>query len=619
MYWQFRNVHPDEVETEITQRDQFRNDEVDLSDTLVREAVQNSLDAQADDQRVEVCFRILEDENAPDAEFLRSLFETQLDHANAAGLSASEVAGGPASVLIIEDFGTTGLSGATDLKDTNHFSDFWRRHGKSHKSGKSGGRWGLGKLVYSYSSEIGAFFGVTVRIGDSTQYLMGQTVLNTHTLNGSEFAPHGFFAKIKSKDPQKGLQIPLSEEGVVGQMAESFQLERSDKAGLSVVIPYPRHEEIDRKKMIGVGVTNYYFPILTEQLTLRFDDVQVDKSTLREVFSEHAPDKIKDADRLFDFVEAAHSLSEDEYYALDTDWYSDWKLTEEDFDEDILESIRDRFAEHELVAIRLKVSIRQKDGTDSPSFVDLFLRSDPDLQQGHDLYIRGGITIPGETKFRHRKALGALVARHEPIAGFLGDAENAAHTKWNGRAEKLTSKYKYPSQTLSAIRNSLVQLHDVLAQAVEEEAEDALLDFFWTAGAQPAKKKKSTRTPPPPAEVVVKRRPRVVRVEPTKNGFRLAPTSEAKQAEFPLRCDAAVAYDTRKGNPFRRYEYLDFDLADHGQIGLSSENVQVVKRTENKLSLILESPGFHAEVSGFDAERDVVVRLSTTAVKVEES
>ncbi|WP_419591442.1 hypothetical protein, partial [Thiolapillus sp.] len=43
--WHFIRQLPCYVDSGITQRDQFRNDEVDLYETIVREAVQNSLDA----------------------------------------------------------------------------------------------------------------------------------------------------------------------------------------------------------------------------------------------------------------------------------------------------------------------------------------------------------------------------------------------------------------------------------------------------------------------------------------------------------------------------------------------------------------------------------------------
>lgn len=58
MKWRFSPIPSEFVETEITQRDHFNNDEVNLSETIVREAVQNSLDA-ARDKTITVSFSMV--------------------------------------------------------------------------------------------------------------------------------------------------------------------------------------------------------------------------------------------------------------------------------------------------------------------------------------------------------------------------------------------------------------------------------------------------------------------------------------------------------------------------------------------------------------------------------
>jgi len=151
MKWQFFPQPMNLVETEVTQRDQFKNDEVDFADTIVRESVQNSMDAQLDGQQVTVAFRFLNGTDHIDPNYMKSLLDVQVDHANAARFLRDINFENPAA-LVIEDFGTKGLTGATDCKDNDNFCDFWRRHGKSHKTGLSRGRWGLGKLVFSSSS-----------------------------------------------------------------------------------------------------------------------------------------------------------------------------------------------------------------------------------------------------------------------------------------------------------------------------------------------------------------------------------------------------------------------------------------------------------------------------------
>jgi hypothetical protein len=47
MHWYFRDISDDPSEKELTQQDQFNNDEVALAEAIVRETIQNSTDAQA--------------------------------------------------------------------------------------------------------------------------------------------------------------------------------------------------------------------------------------------------------------------------------------------------------------------------------------------------------------------------------------------------------------------------------------------------------------------------------------------------------------------------------------------------------------------------------------------
>jgi hypothetical protein len=47
MRWFFRDISDDPSEKELTQQDQFNNDEVALAEALVRETIQNSTDAPA--------------------------------------------------------------------------------------------------------------------------------------------------------------------------------------------------------------------------------------------------------------------------------------------------------------------------------------------------------------------------------------------------------------------------------------------------------------------------------------------------------------------------------------------------------------------------------------------
>jgi hypothetical protein len=156
--WYFRDISDDPSEKELTQQDQFNNDEVALAEALVRETIQNSTDASANGGQVRVRFALRTISTAAKTSVIRQVVDGLV-----ANLKASEL-GIPqdrdsARLLVIEDFGTTGLKGAVDIKDDGQFCGFWRRFGRSNKKEAQGGRWGLGKLVFPSAGKCALSWG----------------------------------------------------------------------------------------------------------------------------------------------------------------------------------------------------------------------------------------------------------------------------------------------------------------------------------------------------------------------------------------------------------------------------------------------------------------------------
>jgi len=606
MYWHFQRQPAGQVEQEITQRDQFSNDDVDLSETIIRESIQNSLDAAVHPETtVRVTYRFLGSENELSADFLKSLVADQLPHARAAELELSDFDPGEPSALVIEDFGTTGLTGSTDEIDDHHFSDFWRRHGKSHKHGKSRGRWGLGKLVYSATSEIGVFFGLTARESDSRKlHLMGQTVLNLRTHHGHRYPPHGFFAKMTSDDPIEGLPVPVPDSDLVDRFVGEFCLDRKDKSGLSVIIPFPnRNFRVER--MIGVAVSNYFYPLITGQLNLAFNDVEVNTENVRYLAEKYAKEEFHDIDPLFDFVERAHGFSEEELLVLRETWADDKKLDENDFEETDLDRIRSQFVNGDIIGVKLPISLTRKNGEKVSTSFRVFIQRPENLSRGLDIYVRQGLIVSGEKKFDSRKALGILIAEDAEICDFLGDAENAAHTKWVGSAEKLKKNYRAPQDKVRLIRFALRNLYDMLAQDVEEVDARGLAKFFSVPSEKP--KGKTPRTTPvnpvPPLE------PRVQRIAISKvaGGFRIRGPENPDSSLYPCVVKVRAAYGVIRGNAFAKYSDLDFRFDGRGMTVTATGDCSLAKKYDNRLELLVTSSDFELTVDGFDGTRDVKI------------
>jgi len=604
MKWHFEELSTKQVDLEVTQQDQFQNEEVDLPETLVRETIQNSLDARpANDGRALVRFRFVSDSSLEPG-FMQQLFEGHLGHATAAGVDLSGIDFNHPSALIIEDFGTVGLTGSWDDWDEGNFYYFWRCYGKTNKSGTKQGRRGLGKLVYSLSSRLRSFFGLTITTDSGVPLLMGQTVLKTRRIDGRRYPPHAYFSETKHSEPRMGLPIPTTDESFISNFRRQFSLQRANEPGLSLVIPYPNpglHEDV----MISAGILSYFIPILRGQLVLEFGDITVEAQNALDVARNYAKGGIWDVEQLFSFVNETTERMETAIQA-EPGWHRG-KL-EDAFSQEDLKAMKDYFSNGGMVVVRFPIKIGFKSGETKDSYFLAFLKKPENLSRGQDFYVRSGINIPGESKFRERKALGMLLAEDEPVAEFLGDAENPAHTKWNGKSDKLQTKYKSPEPVLSAIRNSLIRLHDLLAQEVDEEYEDALLEFFWAPGRRSSQRRPGVKPPVVPP-IILPQPQNIFRISEKAGGFSINPLGSPQAAIFPMEVKIRVAYDTVEGNPFRVYSKYDFDFSKPGDVGITARGVTISSALNNEIDCTIEGPDFEISVDGFDENRDLRVRL----------
>jgi len=612
MKWFFSPQPSDQVETEVTQRDQFDNDQVDISDTVVREAIQNSLDAAIDDPAaIQVTFRWLGVNDGLSPEFVTELLEGQLKHAREADLDIDSLDFTNPTALVIEDFGTKGLTGKINEKDNDNFSDFWRRHGKSHKTGRSRGRWGLGKLVYSTASRAGVFFGVTFRESDKIMHLMGQTVLNLRTVDGNLYPPHAFFSDFENKDDAlKRIPVPVKDTDLVSRFVEQFHLGRNGRTGLSVISLFP-DAQLNRDRMIGVAIANYFYPLITSQLGLQFNEIQINHNNVREMAKQYAANEFDQIDHLFDFIDDVYMAESESLPRLNDSWSDDRKLDADDFSPDLLDEMKTRFLDGELVGLTLPITITRKNGEKNRSRFSIYLKRPDNLEKGRDIYVRGGLTLPEESKFRERRALGALIAEDEHICGLLGDAENAAHTRWTTNTEKLRKNYRSSQHIVTVIKTALVSLYDLLVEEIEETDEQALKDFFWYEEAQVGKKKRSTT--PKPVIPPLPKRPQLFTISQTKDGFHVHSTEHLTTDKLPIVLNLQVAYDVVQGNPYNKYSPLDFKFGRNGNITVTGtkETIKTLTQKENLISAEVSGLPFKIECLGFDPNRDIKIRLTT--------
>jgi len=603
----FRLIGADEVEKEVTQRDQFNTDEVELIEALIREAHQNSLDAKDPANHGTVRTRLAFHSATPEQrKFFDLLFRDLPPHLEACDLDVAGLELDAPRLLVIEDFGTTGLSGAWDRKDDLPFSDFWRRIGKSHKGGQQGGRWGLGKLVFSGASRARSFFGLTVRSEDPDRapLLMGQAVLGTHhDSEGRDLDAHGFFSERRPD----GFQLPVKDPVYVRNFARATGITRADEPGLSIAIPFVR-SDLSADALVRELVRNYYFPILTNQLESEVDGVRIDAASFDELATRYGGPQLRDG-RLVHFIRELHAALGDGKPDVTLPEGGIRSLATA-FSEAELTGLRQKYGRHELIHVRVPVTLRRKGAMEpAATFFDLFLRRTDG--EGQALVVRGAITLPLEAReFRASRTFGALIARDAKITEFLGDAENPSHTRWNANATKLTDRWVNPSARLREIRGSLTSLADLMMQAVEAVEQDALVDIFSVPAEKGAPQPKPKPTPvPQPFPDIPQRKTKFV-IHDRQGGFVVRRGPALSAEDLPLRISVAAAYDLIRGNPFRKHNPLDFSFLQPGELRIESSEASADPVTANSLSITATGEGFEVVVSGFDPNRDIVVRAA---------
>jgi len=627
--WRFREMQPGEINVDPIEGEFFTTEAIDgITDALVREAVQNSLDAAAGGGPVTVRFSFYSrpntgyDEKAVKKRYIDGL-SPHLE-AKHSGLQDTPALAENLNYLLIEDYGTRGLQGDAsqydDLDDDfkkNDFYYFWRNIGRTRKEATDLGRWGLGKTVFQAASRINSFFGLTVRNDDGRMLLMGQSVLKIHKTNGMRFTPYGYFGNFDGE-----LALPVEEPKFIKQFAEHFFVDRFGKPGLSVLVAY-LDKEIEpnnfAKTFVNSVVKHYFFPILAGNLIVeikhesriyRLDSTSLDHLLKKSRFAES-----RGMLGLIDLARWAIRQSEDSVIKLNAPTPGRAPKLRDTFEQEQIDDLQQKFTESRRLAFYAPISIQLQN---SKNFLNtgfyVFLERDENLDRAQDYFIRQGITIPEVTSLKH-KGIRAIVSINEPnLSTFLGDAENPAHTDWERNSKKFKRKYRLGPSTLDFVKSSPREIVKILTQPKKGRDEDLLKHIFSLPKSQTGLSGKNEtdstgegedkKSPKPFVDVVGSS---YLKLTPIKGGFRL--TKKPKAKKVPRFITIWIAYEVRSGNPFKKYTPLDFDVRQL-PIKIQVQGAKLLFGKENTLQIEVTKGNFKLSITGFDMHRDLRIKTN---------
>lgn len=641
--WKFRIPQESEVNQDPIEGEFFTTQDVgDFSDALVRESIQNSLDAKLNkddpEQVVVVRFYFSGNVNANGVDLRNhTYFKGIHPHIVSAdnGLNKKEI---PAlsektQYLVIEDFQTVGLDGSitenddpkTDSPLGHNFYWFWRNIGRSGKRGSERGKWGLGKTVFPASSTINTFFALTNRWDDKKNYLMGLSVLKTHHLRAEPTVkryPYGYFGVFESID--ECFATPTDDEKLLKEFRQTFNLKRNEYtgSGLSVVIPFPR-KEITSEAIIKSSLKQYFYPIISGNLIVEVVDddnrinKQINKNTIFELLEEMK--LTADYSKLFKLCLWSLQLPEQDYITLKkppvenpSRWQMDWFLNDEI--RNLINTKMGLFEEGKAVAFKVPVRIKEIDGVPQICYFKVFMGKDELLREADAHFVRDGITITGQGKKVGNKFVRAIVViEDEDLVKLLGLAENPAHTEWQKNSSHFRGKYEEGDKVIAFIELTVDKLCGLLIKPAEGIDREMMKDIFYIElsddGNEPDESDDDGPGPePPPRPPQEPRKKLPFILEQEQGGFILKKNPAVDG--FTGSVKIATAYMVVKGSPLKGYSKYDFDLAKN-PLNVVSSGVNNLEYKENRMSFNV-NPGsdFLIEVKGFDVERDLYVKAN---------
>lgn len=594
---------------------------------LVREGIQNSLDAAVEDpvtrkKRPRVRIYVSGKNGALPWRKVSPFFESAWPHFQAedSGLLTSETPsyGSECPFLVFEDFGTSGLTGDVAQSnrpskgEENAFYYYLRAEGQSGKSDSDRGRWGIGKFVFPKASRVRSFLALSKRADDQQTVVTGQFILKWHSVDGKQYSPDGWFG-LKNQD---GILLPSTDELLAETFKDTFRLGRNEESGLSLVVPWCR-PDIDRHVLITSVLRDFYYPILKGELEVEIADPDhsevISQNSFGDVFERSkkhlTSDEIGTIELAIEATEG-HGITA---FKANVNEKKEPEWSDDLLDEETAASLGRLINEGSLVSIRVPIWVHKNEGDPERSQVRIWLRRDESATNGKPVFIREGLVIPAAHSTLARGFRSLVLIEDKPIARLLGDAENPSHTKWDAKSEHFQGKY--PSgkgaRTITFVRTIVSKL---VAAITKSSGEKDLLTFANDFKAPPIDdgnqgkkqvkgKRKKIIEPKPPGERKIK----LWEDSKLKDGFAVYSSGQDFSGEKLL--TIRVGYDVVRGNPLTRWAPFDFQLDKGKGINIECTGNGIVNnsvtRKGNRFIVKLSNKDFRVQFGGFDARRDL--------------
>lgn len=622
-HWQFHSLNPNDNSGISTVDDNFANEERSNVEILVRETLQNPLDAKDSNQLVEVRYSLVTVKRSGSG-FLKALFSDEcLLHFSAGRLLKTGELPETLDFLVIEDFGTSGLEGCyTDSSvdgRAENWNAFWFREGEGAKPTKSNGGAGQGKITLFAASSIRSVLALTKRKSDGKKLLFGCCRFKqNYKIEGrsARWAKEARWGRVSNPNE---LALPIEDEALIQAVQDELGLQRHDRPGTSFLVPLP--VGITLPEIKKAVIDEFFFPIRRGKLKVSIDNLVLDSSTISKSAKELGPAARYHGDyRNFLEDSISEHIDTEPLATAKMGWEKSSKLGESSFMMDELVALKKNFEESKIISVDFPVKVRRKGKASIVNMFRVVLRQYLDGEQSHELFIRQDLGIDGEKRLKGSRRIQPVLALtfidEVELSSFLTAAEEPTHRTWNSRRPKVVSLYDGTGDLLSLVRNAALRLVELLTPAGKRDNTALALYFADPESVKVHQKgargnnENQNNGEGKEVPVISGARKKPVEIQPRKDGFSIrAIPSEIKKRCLPLVCEVHTAYATTYGNAFSQWDAAEFWLNNEKDFPIHSEGVSNIQRDGNIVRFEINSLDANISISGFDLNRKVEVQI----------
>ena len=574
MDWKFKKYEEDDVQRDSSSDKFFK--ESTGSDSLIREFIQNSLDARVRREPVKVTIQ----KKNLGQKFFTPFLSSLKPHLKDVGIVVPD---GDINTLVLEDFNTKGLEGKNK-------KDFFYRDNITRKT-EGGGSHGIGKAVFSSSSKIKSFFGYSV-FGKHENICLGRSVLKSHGGRDSdEYRPDGIL----------DINIEKHKE-FTGKL---FKRKKNEK-GLSVAIPYCDIEIEDIKQSC---LNQFYIPIIHKELIIEIEKQSVNDDTVLNLIYKPTENLSKEKVALvMDYQTASPGAIRKCNVKM-----KKWKKQEIPKID-----ISDLKNENRSLFIKFEIEMPVINGNVETGTAVLLIKREEDTKEQFIDCWRDNLLIPSALGYskKEREYTVIFLISGNPLSKLLRELEDPGHTRWQigTLSNKIKEKYKNVGDLARFIKKLPLEIIRQIKHRPIEQDSIFFSDYFPDVSASTEKKKNSDGQSN--QKKIQGDSEEIPSIEPAFPNFQYKPHKKGDgfkltlkpNKNYPKVIKVRTAYGTNiGGDAFKHYDKRDFEF---------NKNIQIIVNNGNKIlchkniaEYSIENEKFSLSFSGFDSDKELRIEV----------